>query len=161
MRRWSGPGYGERIDHRSLAERRDAAERCGDLELAAELSRKPNVHLGPQALKELPGEPESFAHQKAERVKEDNAALVEERDGYLRQLRARIEWLNRGIQEFEKAIVYMRDRIVNRRKYISNEQLKREFIEKMRKEDERRASRPRKARQTRGHERDRDVGPSR
>ena len=77
------------------------------------MSRKPNVHLGPQALKELPGEPESFTHQKAERVKEDNAALVEERDGYLRQLRARIEWLNRGIQEFEKAIVYMRDRIAN------------------------------------------------
>ena len=154
-------GCGERIDHRSLAERRDAAERSGDLELAAELSRKPNVHLGPQALKELPGEPVSFAHQKAERVKEDNAALVEERDGYLRQLRARIEWLNRGIQEFEKAIIYMRDRIVNRRKYMSNEQLKREFIEKMRKEDELWASRPRKARQTRGHERDRDVGPSR
>ena len=42
-------GYGERIDHRSLAERRDEAERSGDLEQAAELSRKPNVHLGPQA----------------------------------------------------------------------------------------------------------------
>ena len=40
---------GERIDHRSLAERRDEAERDGDLEQAAELSRKPNVHLGPQA----------------------------------------------------------------------------------------------------------------
>ena len=40
---------GERIDHRSLAERRDEAERSGDLEQAAELSRKPNVHLGPQA----------------------------------------------------------------------------------------------------------------
>ena len=153
-------GYGERIDHRSLAERRDAAERSGDLELAAELSRKPNVHLGPQALKELPGEPESFAHQKAERVKEDNAALVEERDGYLRQLRARIKWLTLGIQEFEKAIVYMRDRIANRSKYMSPEQFKREWIEKIRKEDERWV-RPRKARQTRGHERDRDVGPSR
>ena len=42
-------GYGERIDHRSLAERRDAAERSGDLERAAELSREPNVHLGPLA----------------------------------------------------------------------------------------------------------------
>ena len=42
-------GYGERIDHRSLASRRDAAERSGDLELAAELSREPNVHLGPLA----------------------------------------------------------------------------------------------------------------
>ena len=48
-------GRGERIDHRSLAERRDVAERSGDLERAAELSRKPNVHLGPQALRELPG----------------------------------------------------------------------------------------------------------
>ena len=42
-------GQGERIDRRSLAERRDEAERAGDLEQAAELSRKPNVHLGPQA----------------------------------------------------------------------------------------------------------------
>ena len=73
-------GYGERIDHRSLAERRDAAERSGNLERAAELSRKPNVHLGPQALRELPGEPESFVHQKAERVEKDNQAMVEERD---------------------------------------------------------------------------------
>ena len=42
-------GYGERIDRRSLAERRDEAYQAGDLERAAELSRKPNVHLGPQA----------------------------------------------------------------------------------------------------------------
>ena len=77
---WERAGYGERIDHRSLAERRDAAERSGNLERAAELSRKPNVHLGPQALRELPGEPESFVHQKAERVEKDNQAMVEERD---------------------------------------------------------------------------------
>ena len=49
MRRFERAGYGERIDHRSLAERRDAAERSGDLERAAELSREPNVHLGPLA----------------------------------------------------------------------------------------------------------------
>ena len=56
----------------------------------------------------------------------------------------------------------MRDRIANRWKYMSTEQLKREWIEKIRKEDERREwERPRKARQTRGHERSRDVGPSR
>ena len=42
-------GCGERIDHRSLAELRDEAERSGDLERAAELSREPNVHLGPEA----------------------------------------------------------------------------------------------------------------
>ena len=46
---WERAGQGGRIDRRSLAERRDEAERAGDLEQAAELSRKPNVHLGPQA----------------------------------------------------------------------------------------------------------------
>ena len=46
---WERAGQGGRVDRRSLAERRDEAERAGDLEQAAELSRKPNVHLGPQA----------------------------------------------------------------------------------------------------------------
>ena len=36
-------GCGERIDHRSLAERRDEAERAGDLEQAAELSEKRGI----------------------------------------------------------------------------------------------------------------------
>ena len=40
-------GREERIDGRSLADRRDAAHREGDLERAAELSREPNVHRGP------------------------------------------------------------------------------------------------------------------
>ena len=40
-------GRAERIDGRSLADRRDAAYREGDLALAAELSREPNVHLSP------------------------------------------------------------------------------------------------------------------
>ena len=40
-------GRAERIDGRSLADRRDAAERDGDLERAAELSREPHIHLGP------------------------------------------------------------------------------------------------------------------
>ena len=43
-------GRAERIDGRSLADRRDAAHREGNLERAAELSREPNVHLGPQAV---------------------------------------------------------------------------------------------------------------
>ena len=42
-------GREERVDHRSLASLRDEAERSGDLERAAELSREPNVHLGPEA----------------------------------------------------------------------------------------------------------------
>ena len=40
-------GRAERIDGRSLPDRRDAAHREGDLERAAELSREPNVHRGP------------------------------------------------------------------------------------------------------------------
>ena len=41
-------GRSERIDGRSLADLRDEAHRAGDLERAAELSREPNVHLGPE-----------------------------------------------------------------------------------------------------------------
>ena len=48
-------GRGERIDHRSLAERRDVAERSGDLQQAAELSREPNVHLGPERYRAMRG----------------------------------------------------------------------------------------------------------
>ena len=48
-------GRGERIDHRSLADLRDEAHRDGDLERAAELSREPNVHLGPQTLQDVSG----------------------------------------------------------------------------------------------------------
>ena len=97
-------GCGERIDHRSLAERRDEAERAGDLERAAELSRKPNVHLGPQALRELPGEPESFVHQKAERVEKDNESLVEERDGLIERIKERIAVIYRELQALPEKI---------------------------------------------------------
>ena len=40
-------GSAERIDHRPLAERAEEAREAGDLGRAAELSREPNVHLGP------------------------------------------------------------------------------------------------------------------
>ena len=102
-------GRGERIDHRSLAERRDVAERSGDLQQAAELSREPNVHHGPQALRQLPGRAESFVHQKAERVEKNNQAMVEERDGYIKQIEERIAWLSRGIERFDKAILEVKD----------------------------------------------------
>ena len=61
-------GRGERIDHRSLAERRDVAERSGDLERAAELSREPNVHLGPSRHREGSGAAVQEKLQKAGRV---------------------------------------------------------------------------------------------
>ena len=48
------------IDHHSLANRRDEAYRSRDLERTAELSREPNVHLGPQMFAELPGEQDSL-----------------------------------------------------------------------------------------------------
>ena len=48
-------GRGERIDHRSLAERRDEAYRAGELERAAQLSREPNVHLGPERYRAIRG----------------------------------------------------------------------------------------------------------
>ena len=150
-------GYRERIDHRSLAERRDAAERSGDLERAAELSRKPNVHLGPQALRELPGEPESFVHQKAERVEKDNQALVEERDGHIKQLQERIAWLNRGIEAFGKAIQEMKDWIDYRGRYASFAELARKYSHA--KGPQISTTPSRSMRPTRGPER--DVGPSR
>ena len=56
--RAGGPGGG--VDHHSLANRRDEAYRSGDLERTAELSREPNVHLGPQMFAELPGEQDSL-----------------------------------------------------------------------------------------------------
>ena len=149
-------GRGEQIDHRSLAERRDVAERAGDLELAAQLSRKPNVHLGPQALRELPGEPDSFVHQKVERVEKDNQAMVEERDGHIKQLQERIAWLNRGIEAFGKAILEMKDRINNRWRYASAAELARKYSHA---KGPQISTKPRSTQPTRGHER--DVGPSR
>ena len=48
-------GRAERIDGRSLADLRDEAHRAGDLKRAAELSREPNVHLGPSRHREGSG----------------------------------------------------------------------------------------------------------
>ena len=151
-------GCGERIDHRSLAERRDVAERSGDLERAAELSRKPNVHLGPQALRELPGGAESFVHQKAERVEKNNQAMVEERDGYIKQIQERIAWLNRGIEAFEKAILEVKDLINNRWKDASLAELAQKYSHAKGPQMRTPSIRSTRVQQ---HERTRDVGPSR
>ena len=77
---------------------------AGDLELAAQLSRKPNVHLGPQALRELPGGPDSFVHQKAERVEKDNEAMAEERDGLIERIKERIEAIYQELQALPEKI---------------------------------------------------------
>ena len=49
-------GRAERIDGRSLADLRDEAHRAGDLKRSAELSREPNVHLGPERYRTIRGE---------------------------------------------------------------------------------------------------------
>ena len=48
-------GRSERIDGRSLADLRDEAHRAGDLERAADFSREPNVHLGPERYRTIRG----------------------------------------------------------------------------------------------------------
>ena len=44
---WARAGCGERIDHRSLAERRDEAERAGDLEREGRGEKKRGFGCGP------------------------------------------------------------------------------------------------------------------
>ena len=78
-------GREERIDGRSLADRRDAAHRDGDIERAAELSREPNVHLGPERYREDRGEASATVAQE-DRVKQRTATAQAERDADRRQV---------------------------------------------------------------------------
>ena len=90
-------GREERIDGRSLAERRAEAYRIGDLERAAELSREPNVHLGPSRHREGSGAAVQEKLQKAERVERENAANAAEPTGRKwRGSRGRFAGLRRG-----------------------------------------------------------------
>ena len=83
-------GRAERIDGRSLADLRDEAHRAGDLKRAAELSREPNVHLGPSRHREGSGAAVREKLQKAGRVERGNAADADERDADSREV-ARVE----------------------------------------------------------------------
>ena len=78
-------GQGERIDRRSLADLRDEAHRAGDLERAAELSREPNVHLGPGGYRAIRGGT-SATVQQARRVERRNEADRGERTADSRQV---------------------------------------------------------------------------
>ena len=100
-------GREERIDGRSLAERRDEAYRSGDLVRAAELSREPNVHLGPSRHREGRGAAVEEKLQKAERVERGNRVAAAERDAD-RQEVARIE---REIRRVEARLKESYDRI--------------------------------------------------
>ena len=78
-------GQGERIDRRSLADLRDEAHRAGDLERAAELSREPNVHLGPGGYRAIRGG-SSETVQQAGRVERRNEADRGQRTADSRQV---------------------------------------------------------------------------
>ena len=67
-------GQQDRVDHRSLAARRDEALARGDLERAAELSREPGVHRGPQKR-----QADSTVHQRATAVEQANRVREQER----------------------------------------------------------------------------------
>ena len=73
-------GREARIDHRSLADRRAAAARDGDLDRAAELSREPNIHLGPSRHRASDGAAAREKRRQAKRVEQANAAHAAERD---------------------------------------------------------------------------------
>ena len=100
-------GYGEQIDRRSLAERRDEAERSGDLELAAELSGEPNVHLGPARHRGSGGPAVKEKLQKAARVERMNAEATGERDADSRE----VERLVREIARVERQLKETYDRV--------------------------------------------------
>ena len=100
-------GREERIDGRSLAERRDEAYRSGDLARAAELSREPNVHLGPSRHREGSGAAVQEKLQKAERVEQGNRADADARAADIRKV-ARIE---REIRRVEARLKGTYDRV--------------------------------------------------
>ena len=99
-------GRAERIDCRNLASLRDEAHRAGDLERAAELSREPNVHLGPEGYRTLRRGGASETVQQAQRVERRNAADRGERAVDRRQ----VERLEREIAGLEARLKETYDR---------------------------------------------------
>ena len=99
-------GIGEQIDRRSLAERRDEAYRSGDLKRAADFSREPNVHLGPERYRTIRGGA-SETVQQAGRVERRNRAGEHERAADRRQ----VERLEREIAGVEARLKETYDRV--------------------------------------------------
>ena len=99
-------GRAERIDCRNLASLRDEAYQAGDLERAAELSREPNVHLGPEGYRTTRGG-SSDTVQQARRVERRNAAERGERGVDSKQ----VERLEREITALEARLKETYDRI--------------------------------------------------
>ena len=72
-------GRSERIDHRSLAAQRAEAIERGQVDRAADLSRQPGVHLGPERYRSERGGP-SRVVELAERIDQSNRADRVERE---------------------------------------------------------------------------------
>ena len=100
-------GIGEQIDRRSLAERRDEAYQSGDLKRAAELSREPNVHLGPARHRGGGGSAAAEKLQKVEWVERINAADEHERAVDSRE----VERVEREIDRIEARLKEIYDRV--------------------------------------------------
>ena len=79
-------GRTERIDGRSLADLRDEAHRAGDLERAADFSREPNVHLGPERYRTIRGGASETVKQagRVELLEEQVRQLVAQQDAELK-----------------------------------------------------------------------------
>ena len=99
-------GLAERIDGRSLADLRDEAHRAGDLERAADFSREPNVHLGPERYRTIRGGA-SETVQQAGRVERRNRAGEHEREADRKQ----VERLEREIAGVEARLKETYDRV--------------------------------------------------
>ena len=99
-------GRAERIDGRSLADLRDEAHRAGDLKRAAELSREPNVHLGPERYRTSRGGASETVKQ-AGRVERRSAVDRSERDADSRK----VEQLKREIAGVEARLKETYDRV--------------------------------------------------
>ena len=99
-------GRAERIDGRSLADLRDEAHRAGDLKRAAELSREPNVHLGPERYRTIRGGASETVKQ-AGRVERRSAVDRSERDADSRK----VERLKREIAGVEARLKETYDRV--------------------------------------------------
>ena len=99
-------GRAERIDGRSLADLRDEAQRAGDLRRAAEFSREPNVHLGPERYRTIRGGASETVKQ-AGQVERRNAADRGEREADRRQ----VERLERETAALEGRLKETYDRV--------------------------------------------------
>ena len=113
-------GRTERIDGRSLADARDAAYEAGDLARAAELSREPNVHLDPVAVKKEiraidAGEPcDDPTVQRFHDVRDRNRELERERvepDHQQAGEQERISWVERELDRIAATIREVREYI--------------------------------------------------